>query len=362
MQAPKQQLYGTYPPEKEAPLPRKNWWLRMTSAGWDRPQETIQQREVARRSVLLSWILLGEVVALILFIPAALENTPTIFSIAGASVGLVITIFLNRKGFVTIAGTLMVFFTIAATMGVIVGSPDGQIHLVYLPAYDFLVVSVVVGAAVLPRNSAFVIAAIDIGIIYADLIFQAKSKDLLEAMSQLSLVTLAGRPVVILVMTSVIAFLWARGMDEAVRRADRAEDLRRIELYFTQQETERTTRVEEFVQEMINAIGLLANGQEGMLLLSPSHPWYPQATFINGQFKQFHKLKLANRGNSEQVGFALEALLRLLQRINSGQAPVTSLDPRQFQTQVFLVDETAKYLYFMLRGKQAPMSPGTKPL
>ncbi|MEO7021739.1 MAG: hypothetical protein ABI234_16415 [Ktedonobacteraceae bacterium] len=363
MQTSKQQLYGTPQSEGSATPPRKvNWWLRMTSTGWDKPQDTIQQREITRRSVLLAWILLGEVIALILFIPAALTNTPTIFSLAGASVGLLITIFLNRKGLVTAAGVLMVIFIIGATMGVVVGSPDGQLHLVYLPAYDFLVVSVVVGAAVLPRSSAFVIAAVDVGIIYADLIFQGKSQDLLDAIHTFGMPTMAGRPIGILVMTSVIAFLWARGMDSAVRRADRAEELRKIELYFTQQETERTTRVEEFVQETINAISLLANGQEGMLLLPASHPWQQQAAFINGQFKQFHKLKLANRGNNEQIGFALEALLRLLQRINSGQVPVISLDPRQFKTQIPLVDEMAKYLYFMLQGRQAPVSSGTKPL
>src|SRR5690348_10136805 len=220
MQAPESRRNTAGRLESVAPAPRRvNWWLRVTSTGWDKPQETVQQREIARRSALLSWILLGEVVALFLFIPAALTNTPTIFSLAGAAVGLFITIFLNRKGFVTIAGALMVFFTIAATMGVILGSPDGQVHLVYLPAYDFLSVSVILGAAVLPRSSAFIIAGIDIIIIYADLAFQGKSKDLLDALHAFGLPTLAGRPVVILVMTAVVAFLWARGMDEAVRRA-----------------------------------------------------------------------------------------------------------------------------------------------
>ncbi|MBV9710228.1 MAG: hypothetical protein JO011_04840, partial [Ktedonobacteraceae bacterium] len=32
-----------------------NWWLRKTSFGWDKPQETIEQREMVRRSRLTSW-------------------------------------------------------------------------------------------------------------------------------------------------------------------------------------------------------------------------------------------------------------------------------------------------------------------
>lgn len=348
--------------ESAVPAPRKvNWWLRMTSTGWDKPQETIQQREVARRSTLLSWILLGEVVALLLFIPAALTNTPTIFSLTGAAVGLFVTIFLNRRGFVTAAGALLIFFVIAATMGVVVGSPDGQVHLVYLPAYDFLVVSVILGAAVLPRSSAFIIAGIDIVIIYADLAFQGKSKDLLDAMHTFGLPTLAGRPVVILVMTAVVAFLWARGMDDAVKRADRAEELRAIEQRFNQAEVEYTARVEEFVQEIINAIGALANGQEGLMLLPPGHPWQQQATFINTQLKQFYKLKQGSKVNNEQIAFAAETLLRLLQHINSRQVMVSALDPRQFTTQVPAIDEIAKYLYFMLQGKQAPVAQTRQP-
>lgn len=357
MQAPESRRNTASRLESVAPAPRRvNWWLRATSTGWDKPQETVQQREIARRSALLSWILLGEVVALLLFIPAALTNTPTIFSLASAAIGLFITIYLNRKGFVTAAGVLLVFFVIAATMGVIIGSPDGQVHLVYLPAYDFLGVSVILGAAVLPRSSAFIIAGIDIVIIYADLAFQGKSKDLLDALHAFGLPTLAGRPVVILVLTAVVAFLWARGMDEAVRRADRAEELRAIEQRFNQAEAEHTARVEEFVQEIINAIGALANGQEGLMLLPLSHPWQQQATFVNTQLRQFYKLKQGSKGNNEQIAFAAETLLRLLQRINSGQVVVSALDPRQFVTRVPAIDEIAKYLYFMLQGKQAPVA------
>jgi hypothetical protein len=363
MQEPETRLNGSSQIENlDAPSRRVNWWLRMTGSGWDTPQETVEQREKTRRSTLLSWILLGEVIALVLFIPAALTNTPTIFSLAGAAVGLFVTVFLNRKGFVTAAGALMIFFIIAATMGVVIGSPDGQIHLVYLPAYDFLVVSVIVGAAILPRSSAFIIAGIDICIIYADLMLQGKSKDLVDALHVYGIPTLAGRPVVILVMTAVIAFLWARGMDQAVRRADRAEELRAVERQFTQAEAERSIRVEEFVQETINAISVLANGQEGLMLLPPNHPWQQQAAFINNQFKQFHKLKQANRGNNEQISFAAEALLRLLQRIASGQAPVNALNPQQFVTRVAIVDEIAKYLYFFLQSRQPSPGTGSRPL
>lgn len=346
---------------KEAP--RVNWWLRKTSFGWDQPQETVEQRETLRRSQLLSWILLGMLVAFLLFIPASFRDPGTVVSLSIATVGVIITLILNRRGWVKVAGVILVTLSICAILAVVVDSPDKQIHLVTLPAYDFMVIPIVLGVSVLPRISAFIIAGVEIALIYADLFLQSKSSDMLPALHQYGYPVLSGRPVAIMVIIAVIAYLWARGMDLAVRRADRAEELRVVERQFTQREAERSRLVEEFIQEIINAIGALANGQEGLMLLPPNHPWQQQASFINNQLHQFYKLKQGNRGNYEQVAFAAETLLRVLQRINSGQAPITTLDPRQFVTRVALIDEITKHVYFLLLSKQ-PQSPrtGTGPL
>lgn len=364
----RQETNNIFQRQTETSLPPKtNWWLRMTSAAWDKPQETIEQREMVRRSRLLAWILLGVLIALIAFIPATLSDVASAFSVLGAVVGVIAIIFLNRAGHVTIAGIAMVIVATLATLSVIIWSPDRQIHLVYLPAYDFLVIPVILGASILPRSSAFIIAFVNIGLLYSDILLQQKSQDLVNAIlaygsSGAGILVITGRPVALLIITATIAYLWVRGMDQAVRRADRAEELRNIEQYFTRQESERTTRVEEFVQETINAIIALANGQEGLLLLSPNHPWQQQATFINTQLKQFHRLKQTSRTNNEQIAQATEMLLKLLQGINVGQQPLSRLDPRQFRTPIPLVNEISRYLYFMLQGKPAPVHSPSQPL
>lgn len=343
---------NTYQSRQQENQQRKvNWWLRMTSSGWDKPQETIEQREKMRRSQLLSWIILGVAVALLAFIPAARTNTPTLITLGVVLIGLVFIIFLNRRGWVMLAGILFVTISIGSALGVILGSPDGKISLVYLPAYDFEVLPVIIGVSILPRISAFIIAAIDIALIYADLLLQPHTQDLQLAIQQYGIPVLAGRPTAIILITAVIAYLWVRGMDRAVKRADRAEELRALEQYLSQVEAEHTERVKEFVQETINAISAQANGQEGLLLLPPGHPWEQQATFINTQLKQFHKLKQVSRGPNNQFLFASETLLRLLQRIQSNQSPVSALDPRRFTTQVPVIDEIAKYIYFLFHAQ-----------
>ncbi|HEY3991494.1 MAG TPA: hypothetical protein VGM01_01325 [Ktedonobacteraceae bacterium] len=332
-----------------------HWWLRLTSWGWNKPQETIEQREKTRRSVLLAWILLGIFIALLVFIPTGFTYPPAMISVITAAFMLIIALWLNRIGLVTIAGATLVAITCIATFGVVLASPDRTIHLYFLPAYDFLVVSVILGASILPRISAFIVAALDIIAIYLDLLFQPQAADLQAAIHTYSLAAVTARPVVLLLITAVIAYLWVRSMDQAVQRADRAEELHALEQYLNQVETEHTARVKEFVQEVINAMGALANGQEGLLLLPPHHPWQQQATFINTQLKQFHKLKQANRGNNEQLLFAAETLLRLLQRVNTGQSPVSELDPRHFTTHLAVTDEITRQIYslFLLQEKQA---------
>lgn len=338
-----------------------NWWLRMTSTGWDKPQETIEQREITRRSQLLSWILLGTFVAMLAFIPALFKDTPSVFAVCGMLIGLVFITFFNRRGWITLAGVLMVLFDIAASLSVIVGAVDGQIHVVTLPAYDFLVLPVIVGASILPRFSAFIIAAFNIGLIYADLIFQKHAQDLQPAIQQYGLPVLAGRPSAILIITAVIAYLWVRGMDRAVERADRAEELHALEQYLSQLEAEHTASVKEFVQEIINALSALANGQEGLLLLPSNHPWQQQAIFINTQLKQFYRLKQAYRGNPDQWQFASETLLRLLKRIYAGQSPINSLDPRRFSTHVPVIDEITRYIYVFLLERPTGERPAPRP-
>jgi hypothetical protein len=336
------------------PLPKVNWWLRLTSTGWNQPQETIEQRERARRSRLTSWIILGLLVMLVVFVPAGLQDPASLRIMPFAALGVAIATALNRFGFVGASGILLVVMISGAIFGVLLGAPHGQVSLVYLPIYDILAVPVVIGASILPRISSFLIAAANIALVYADLLLQPKADDLQQQINIYGLAGLAGRPTAVMVIIAVVAYLWVRGMDGAVRRADRAEELRAMEQHFAEIEARQADEVRAFIQEIINAIGMLANGQEGLVLLPLDHPFYKQAMFINGQLKQFHKLKQANKGIGDKTAPAAGLLLNLLQRMNAGQANISMLDPQHFSTQVVVIDEIAGYLYYMLQGKRVP--------
>lgn len=341
--------------------PSTNWWLRMTSSGWDKPQDTIEQREMVRRSRLTSWILLGVLGTLVIFIPSVTRDAASAFSVVGALFITLITIALNRYGFVGLAGTILVVMMCLAPLSVVVGSPDGKISLVYLPAYDILAISVIIGASILPRWSGFLIAAVDATLIYVDLAVQAKASDLQQAIATYGLPVLAGRPISILLIVAVVAFLWVKSMDQAVRRADRAEELQALERQIIQVRTRWSEEANDFVQEIVKAVAAIANGQEARVHLPPDHSFTTQANFVNTQLHQFYKMKQAasKKGNHAQTEIAISYLLKVLQALHDGRITIKLLSPEQFSSQVPEIDEIAKYLYFMLQGKRIPPTSGS---
>lgn len=234
---------------------RPNWWLRMASSGWDRPQITVEQREAVRRSQLTAWILLGLLVGDILLIPAGGTDPATLMAIAVVGVGILIGIALNRLGRTTAAGTLMIVLIILADIAAISGTAGGM-GVVDLPAYDLLVIAIVIAASILPPVSAFVVMTANIAAIFLHFTLQPHAADLNQAVTQLGVVALLARPIALQVIIAAVAFLWVRGTREQIRRADRAEEIAQLEGVVADQK-----RALDFgVQELTQAFVRTANG------------------------------------------------------------------------------------------------------
>lgn len=248
------------PPRTTAAPVQVNWWLRLTSAGWDRPQYTIAQRELARRSRLASWLILGLFIALLIVSPLVTGDSQTLIAFALFAVGLVICAILNRGGQVSATGTILVALIILVIMGPTVTSPLG-LTMGQLPNYDALVVVVLVAATLLPHWAIFAVAGLNSVMVVADFTLRphhpnVQQDALLYSSATLQTISLLVRPIALELMIAVVAYLWIRGTDEAIRRADRAEELARIE----QREADRARELEEGVQQLLAVHVHLANG------------------------------------------------------------------------------------------------------
>jgi hypothetical protein len=248
--------------------PRVNWWLRHTSSGWDRPYfSSLVARERARRSRLASWLILGLLVGVAILSPLALEDARARLTIAIWVVGLLGAATLNRRGLVSLAGLVLVALFSGGLLLANLASPIG-LTLGELPNFDAYVVPVVLAATLLPRSATFPVAALNSALIVGNYLLQPHNANIeqdahLYSSSMVQTVSFLVRPIALQFVIAVVAYLWVRGTDEALRRADRAEEiafLEQREVARAYAEMERIRALEEGVRYLHQTLAAWAAG------------------------------------------------------------------------------------------------------
>jgi hypothetical protein len=276
--------------------PRAPWWLRLASSSPYRPLLTLADRELARRSDLIAWLILGLLLALPLLALIAFDDREALLALVGLALGLGFAIVLNRLGLVTVAGTLLIGVVAGAIWGYMLASPLG-LTMGQLPNYDLLAVTVVIAASVLPRASAFLVAAFNSALIVTDYLLRPHNANLIADAALYSsvrqqTVSLLVRPIALNLVLAVVAYLWVRGTDRAIRRADRAEELAVLEA----RELERAQILEEGVRYVRQTIARWAHGDlSARVPIMPVPALRTMCEELNGFIIAF-----ANRANADQ--------------------------------------------------------------
>jgi hypothetical protein len=234
---------------------RPNFWLRLTSAVAYLPQKTVEQREQVRRNRLASWIILGMFVLVILLSPAGIGSPSTAAAIVIAFVGLIVCSIFNHAGWTTAAGIFLVVLIDAAIFGALAGG-SGGLEVVDLPAFDLLAISVVVAATILPRMAAFIVAICNCILIVTSFLLLPEGPDLMHQVAALGTIALLARPIALQILLAIVAYLWVRGVDEQVRRADRAEEMAALEHAYAVQRQQLEIGVQQILQTHVR----IANG------------------------------------------------------------------------------------------------------
>jgi hypothetical protein len=255
-------------PEGTPARPPVNWWLRLTSSGWEQPYfGTIAQRERARRSRLASWLILGLFVGVTILSPLALEDARARATLGVWAVGLLIAAALNRRGWVTLAGVVLVLLFSGGILFANLASPIG-LTMGELSNFDAYVVPVVLAATLLPRASTFLVAAGNSLLIIGNYLYQPHNANIgqdvhLYSSVAVQTVSFLVRPIALQLVLAVVAYLWVRGVEQALRRADRAEELAILEqreVERTRAEAERTFALEEGVRYLHQILAEWAQG------------------------------------------------------------------------------------------------------
>lgn len=345
------------PFRKSASVKRQvHWWLRLTSSGWNLPQTTIEQRECMRRSQLASWIILGLLVADVVLLPVGINDLGTLSAIIVVGIGLLAAAFLNRLGYVTRAGILIIFLFCSGVLGSLL-IQSGGLALDALPAYDLLAVTVIVAASVLPRWSAFIVAAVNTGLIFLDFWLQPHASDLqqkLHAYPSFSTGALAllARPVALQIVLATVAYLWVLGANTALARADRAEELAALEHEIAGQHYE----LESGVQEILAALVHVANGKLAVRVpVSQEHLMWQIASAINNLLNRLQRATI----KEHEFYRTREEIDRLVAALEDAQAGRPAFWPIPSGTPVDLLIESltgARYRAGPLPSQTAQLS------
>jgi hypothetical protein len=214
------------------------------------------ERERARRSQLASTIILGFLVVELLVLPIGFSDPATLYGILGGVVACSLALLLNRFGRVTTAGLLVAVVTDTALVGAILGAPGGQLDLIYVPLYDLLVLTELVAVSILPPASVFLVALGNSSLILLDVRFQPATTAFSKLLGTADGYTAVIRPIILQFVVALVAYLWVRSSTEAIRRADRAEEVAELE----RRDAERRHELEEGVHELLAVHVQLANG------------------------------------------------------------------------------------------------------
>lgn len=302
--------------QSEGPKP-PNMWLRLTSYGWDKPQVRRDAQDLTRRSRLTSYIIAGLLVVLLVLIPAGIGDPATTAAIAIGLVVVFVAGALNRIGQVSVAGALLVALIIGAVFGVILTAPGG-LDTIYLPAFDLLAMAVVIAASVMPPEAVILIGLVNSGLIAADFFLQPHTGDLIKQVDLQGPVAMIVRPIALNIIIAVVAFLWARGVREQIRRADRAEEIAKLEHDIAEQKRQLDVGVQQILQTHIR----VANGDySARAPLDQSNVLWQIASSLNNLVSRLQRSGQAEfqfqRTNQE-----IQRLRDALLQARSGRQPI----------------------------------------
>lgn len=235
------------------------WWYRQTSIPEPDVTASLTQREAARKSHFLATIVFWLLFSFTLFIPGCfvVPNHYIIYADLGMIGACLIAIYCNRIRKPDVAGLLLTIgFELALTAIIFTTRPYDEPSI---QQYELFVFGELLGVSLLTPKSVFLVMVYNIAIIAISLFLppslQPRTASLIQDL-QTQLIPILVRPVAIQVLVASVCWLWAHSAAQAIKRADRAEMIARLEHELSKQKQE----LEEGIQQILHTHVEVANG------------------------------------------------------------------------------------------------------
>jgi len=235
-------------------------WYRFTSPPEPDSSASFEERELFRRGRTGSQITIVLFILLFISYPAAFAGSNSLL-IAILTIDLFVlvlaTVF-NRLRMVNIAGVMVVLCFIASPTVNIWTTPGG-VNVSALPIFGFLVLPLMCAVSFLPPIWVFVVAAGNCLFTLYVLGFRESTGELHQVLK----IAFPGIVTPILLsqgIVAIVAFLWVRGARQAIQRADRAEEIAKLEAVEIKRQEEQiatSKQLEEGIQQIITTMSIV---------------------------------------------------------------------------------------------------------
>jgi hypothetical protein len=230
------------------------WWLDLTAPPPAAASATLNERERVRRAELSGYVTFAVLALGLLMLPNALQNRPTLISTGVIVLAGILAAWLNRTNHTLTAAVLLVGVLFITIGGAMATSPN--LDLVWLPALDFFAVPVVLAGLLISRRAPFAAAVVGTACVVALVALKPRDPGLTAAVAQLGAFHFMLRPILLVAVMALIAWLWAGSVEHAIARADRAEEVAEMEHELAEQKDQ----LEVGIQDLLETHVRVANG------------------------------------------------------------------------------------------------------
>jgi hypothetical protein len=245
------------------------WWLDLTAPPLPNRIVPVAERERLRKAELTSYSILAVFLFLIALTSNSLSDPTTAEAVIIMAIGLMIAAFLNRIGRTRTAAYLIPSLLMLLLAAVVAAGPG--LDLIALPVYDLFVLPVFLVSLIGDRRSPWIFGALAVLFIVVDFTFQphfvyplgngANGKPILFDGVQFEIDNFSAwgtinRHIALNVFAAFFGWLGARSVDNAIARADRAEELAALEHAVAEQRRQ----LEVGAQQILETHVRVANG------------------------------------------------------------------------------------------------------
>jgi hypothetical protein len=239
------------------------WWYRLASPPRPAQNASFSVKERFRRGRASSQLIPAFYILLLISLSSAFGGTNPfqILIVGGGLLTLTMATLLNRLGMVGTAGFIVVATAIVYPTLTILTTPGG-LNMLILPLFGLLVLPLVCAVSFLPEWWVFVVALVNIFFTFYALMYAPQTAEL-NTVLQIDFAGIITPIILIQIIVSVVAYLWVHSTVQALNRADRAEELARLEHDLALQSeavAQQKQQVDDSIQQIVKTLMRWNNG------------------------------------------------------------------------------------------------------